>query len=291
MGIASRYPGDVGIEKDPAVVFHHGFEDCTTPADLERKWDVWYWDQYMSITEEAANVNGGRRALQITMPKQHHGYAVAMDRTLAEKRDTLFLRFYSKFDSGFGVRGTSMHNGGSMAASYHDEYGGATPGIPADGKNKFLVNFETEIGTPGGAPSPGALNVYIYHPEQRGDYGDHFYPTGTIVPGSSIPHSFGPHFVPRPDFVPELGRWYCFEYMTQANTPGKRDGRIACWVDGKLIADFPTMRLRDVETLKIDRFGIGLYIASNRLRENTKWYDDVVAATSYIGPRLPAKSR
>ena len=64
------------------------------------------------------------------------------------------------------------------------------------------------------------------------------------------------------------GLWYC----------------VAIWVKdgpgyGKLIADFPNLRLRDVSALKIDRFDIGLFIANNRLQENKKWYDDVVAAT------------
>ena len=64
---------------------------------------------------------------------------------------------------------------------------------------------------------------------------------------------------------------------------------IACWLDGKLIADFPNQRLRDVASLKIERIGLGIYMASNAIRENRKWYDDVVAATSYIGPRAMKK--
>ena len=39
-GIAAKYPGDAGIEKDAAVVFYDGFEDASTPADLRKKWDV-----------------------------------------------------------------------------------------------------------------------------------------------------------------------------------------------------------------------------------------------------------
>ena len=77
--------------------------------------------------------------------------------------------------------------------------------------------------------------------------------------------------------------------MVKANAPGRRDGRMACWLDGKLIADFPNLRLRDVATLKIERIGLGLYMASNALRENRKWYDDVVAATAYIGPQVLKK--
>jgi len=287
-GLAARYPGDAGIESDSAVIFHADFEDCRTAADLHSGWDAMVHEGNMRITEEAANVHGGHRALEIAIPQQREPLAVGVDKTLASEQDVLFLRFYAKLQEGFDVPRTSIHNGGSISAGYwRGESAG--PGKRADGRNKFLANFEAEIAAPGSSPSPGPLNVYLYHPEQRGDYGDHVYPTGTVVPNTSLPGDFGPHFVPRPDFVPELARWYCFEHMVKANTPGQRDGRIVCWVDGKLVADFPNLRLRDIEALKIDRFGVGLYIANNPLRENKKWYDDVVAATSYIGPRVPTE--
>src|SRR5262249_597487 len=108
-----------------------------------------------------------------------------------------------------------------------------------------------------------------------------------VLPNTSIPGNFGPDFVARADVTPELGVWYCYEYMVQANTPGKRDGRIAFWLDGKLLAESPNLRLRDVDTLKIDRFGLSFHIHSNPNGASRKWYDDVVAATSYIGPRAP----
>ena len=51
--------------------------------------------------------------------------------------------------------------------------------------------------------------------------------------------------------------------------------------------DFPNLRLRDIDTLKIDRFGLSFHIGSNPAGETKKWYDNVVAATSYIGPVSP----
>ncbi len=286
-GLAARCPGDSGIERDPAVVFHADFEDCHGAADLPKQWNVRYHPEHMSITEDPAHVNAGRRALEITVPMQSTPLSVDVGRDLTETHDVLFLRFYTKFQEGFAVSRTAMHNGGSMSAGYYPG-GKATPGIRADGRNKFLASFETSAWR---ERSPGPLMVYLYHPEQHDRYGDQMFPTGHIIPKPEIPHNFGPHFVPRPDFIPELGRWYCFEYMLKANTPGQRDGRVACWVDGKLIADFPNLRLRDVESLRIDRFSIGLYIGDNHLRENKKWYDDVVAATTYIGPRLAPTAR
>jgi hypothetical protein len=91
---------------------------------------------------------------------------------------------------------------------------------------------------------------------------------------------------PRRSRSPALGRRYAYEVMLRANTPGKRDGRIALWLEGKLIADFKNLRLRDVPSLTIDRFGLALHIRSNTRAETRKWYDNVVAATSYIGPTI-----
>ena len=80
------------------------------------------------------------------------------------------------------------------------------------------------------------------------------------------------------------GRWYSYEMMVKANTPGQRDGRIAMWLDGKLIADFPNLRLRETSALKINQFTLDLHVRSNTLAVAKKWYDNVVAAASYIGP-------
>ena len=78
-----------------------------------------------------------------------------------------------------------------------------------------------------------------------------------------------------------------YELMIKANTPGERDGRITIWFDGVLAADFGNLRLRDIDSLKIDRFGVGFHIHSNPGGLTKKWYDNVVAASSYIGPMVP----
>lgn len=284
-GIAAKYPGDAGIEKDPAVIFAHDFEADSRVGDLRRAWDVVFHEPTIRITDVPEDVHGGRKALELTFPRRGGEVGNGLMKRLAEERDVLFLRYYQKIDEHLDVTGAgSFHNGGAIAAHYHVD-GRSTPGRRADGRNKFLVGYECTVYSE--APPPGYLTVYVYHPEQRHDYGDIFFPTGVVRPDTSRPGDFGPGFVPRPDFLPELGRWYCYEFLVRANAPGRRDGRIACWVDGELIADFPNLRLRDVEGLKIDALSIGGYINPNKVRTNTLWFDDVVAATSYIGPRRP----
>ena len=283
-GIASRHPGDVGIGGDPDVIFADDFESYARAADLNGRWDAVYQNQYVDITTAAANVYRGGNALQFTLPQQTAELSDATDKLVSPEQDVLFLRYYSKFQPPYDVVGSS-HNGSSISAHYFIN-GQATPGVPADGTNKFLANLENWRGD-AATPSPGDLNIYLYHPEQRSQYGDHFFPDGDVSPNTSIKFDYGPGFVSRPDIVPALDRWYCYEVMVKANTPGQRDGRIAVWLDGALAADFPGLRLRDVATLKIDRFGLSFHIGSNPNGQARKWYDNVVAARSYVGPLAP----
>lgn len=282
-GIASKYPGDKGIESEPDVIFADDFESHTQPSDLEKKWDAVYQMQEIRIATEPENIYAGQQALEFRVPQQNNELSNAVDKVLSQELDVLYLRYYSKFQPPYDVVGSS-HNGSMISAHYFIN-GQATPGIPADGTNKFLVNLENWRGE-AATPSPGHLNLYVYHPEQRSQWGDHFFPTGVVLPNSSMPGDFGADFESRPDILTELDRWYCYEYMVRANTVGQRDGRVTVWVDGKLVADFGNLRFRDIESLKIDRFGLQFHIGSNPNGETKKWYDNVVAAKSYIGPMV-----
>jgi hypothetical protein len=281
-GIASRYPGDVGIAGDSAVIFADDFESYTSASGLPANWNGGVYHD-VRIATAAGKVFAGRQAVEFFLPQQSVEWSntVARDLSKSQELEVLFLRYYTKFDQLFDVSG-SCHNGGGMSAHYYTN-GQASPGIPANGYNKFLAEFESWRGT-AAETSPGLLNVYIYHPEQRSQWGDHFYPNGEVMPNTSLPGNFGSEFVSRPTIRCSLGQWYCCELMIKANTVGSRNGRIACWLDGVLIADFTNLRLRDADSLKINRFNLSLHAGLNPTRETWKWYDNVVAAKSYIGP-------
>jgi hypothetical protein len=275
-GIAARYLGDVGIGSDPSVIFADDFESYGNATGLTIRWNEAYHAANLRIATEPGNVFRGSKALELRVPQTNNEVSNTAVKYINPTRDTLFVRYYAKYDAGFNVLGSS-HNGNTIQANY------CCPGVPADGTNKFLISFEAWRGEPGTA-NPGQLNIYIYHPEQRDIWGDHFFPSGRVLPIDSIPGDFGPNFIPRPEVTPQLGRWYGYEVMLKANTPGQRDGRIAMWLDGVLIADFLNLRLRDISTLKIDRVTIDLHVRDNNAGEAKKWYDNVVIATSYIGP-------
>jgi len=147
---------------------------------------------------------------------------------------------------------------------------------------------------------------------QGGRYGDHFYPNGerSVSEGPQSQLDKPSNFVPRSDFMPKRGRWYCYEFRVKLNTVieegeyefigegvfgGDRghvivtkeprysnDGRITAWVDGKILTDYDGITLRYTNDLKLDRLEFCLH-AKCSTKENSIWYSDIVLSQEYIG--------
>jgi hypothetical protein len=288
-GIAAEYPGDVAIEADPEVLFADSFEGfrddavATDATDQEgMKWDV-AWHN-VRITRDPANVHSGMQAVEVRHQEapMSHGLGKVFERGI----DTVFVRYYMKLDRDFpgchhigmnvwaGAPGVVMASGTDHSAT----------GVRPNGENHFVVSLDAaQPSRRRREPAPGRSNIYCYHMDQVGRYGDLFFPSGEVRPRENE-GLFGPTFVPRPEFTADLGRWHCYELMARANTPGQRDGRVAFWVDGILRGDFPNLRLRSVDALKINNVHLSTYSSRVRPHQNL-WYDDVIVATSYIGPQ------
>ncbi|KPK63506.1 MAG: hypothetical protein AMK73_05045 [Planctomycetes bacterium SM23_32] len=249
-----------------------------------RRWDN--VSRGCRVTEATQNVHSGRRALEMFVSRADTSRpsGAGMSRCFEAGFDTVFLRYYARFAEDVDVYHGGAHNGGTIGARAPG-IPHACPGVRADGSSKFEVVLDTyrpkvEV------PSPGPLVTYVYHMDQAGRWGDQFYPSGRVMPERA--HPFGEQFVPRPDFIPRQGRWYCYELMVRANMPGLRDGRVAFWVDGELKGDFPNLRLRSVEWLKSNHVTLGVYTHNTRtVKDITLWWDDVVVATAYVGPQTP----
>jgi hypothetical protein len=250
---------------------------------MTNRWNHVSQGTNIRLSTESGNFYGGAKALEFTIPvtSTETGYWIA--KNLSPEADVLFVRAYAKFGDTNNIVGSS-HNGLTIQSHY------CCPGVPANGSNKFYVSYEAAR-FESAIPSPGQLALYMYHPMQRDAYGDHFFPTGIVSPFTNTPFNFGPDFVSRPNVVPQRGRWYAYELMVKTNTPGQTDGRIAMWLDGNLVADFTNMRLRDTTSLKIDKFTLEMHAYRNTSSVAKKWFDNVVAATSYIGPMATGSSQ
>jgi hypothetical protein len=269
-GIAAGYPNDNGIATNANVLFADGFDSYTSTSQLSNNYDGFFQSSNFAI--DTSTFFGGSKALRIRMPQSGSDVWNALIKKITPNRDRLFMRVYSRYAPNYaGV--LEAHNGLRVTG---DPYLG--PGRRPTGRDFFLVNLENSRYQ--GEAEPGYSHAYVYHPEQDDIYGEHWYSDGSTSNGQQ---SFGPFFVSRPRTAAPRGVWTSFELLVQMNTPGSRDGRVAAWQNGSLIADWQNVRFRDVATVQIDEIQLENGGKSST-QVNDKWYDNLVIATSYIGP-------
>jgi hypothetical protein len=264
-GISAKYPGDKGIDRDPAVLLHENFEART--FDRKRWPNISNKAGALKLVTEAANVYSGKQALQVTatLGKNTGGH---LFRRFAKGVDRMHARFCVKFAEDIDYIHHFVHMVAQLPATSWPT-GGA--GLKPAGDKKFSIGIEP-WGKWGRYPRPGGWHFYCYWWK---------------MPPSGNGKYWGRGFAKEPYSIPKRGQWYCIEFMTQANTPGKDDGEVAFWVDGKKLAHHRGVNWRSSAKLKLNAFWLMLYVTKNSAKTNkvnTVWFDDVVVATEYIGP-------
>lgn len=272
-GIARLFPGDTGIETHSQVLFADDFDSYSSVGELVGSGNYDNSYQRSNLALDSSILYSGSQSLRLRMPSTGGEVANAVVRDLASEQEVLYMRVYARYQDDYaGVN--SAHNGLRISGSY------SGPGRRPNGRDFFLVVIENSRW--GSEPEPGYTHAYVYHPEQDDRYGEHWYSDGRVTNGSQ---SFGPYFVARPDTAPERGAWICYEVLVKLNTPGIPNGRVAVWQDGSLIADWQQIRFRDVSSVMIDQIQLENG-GQGSSQENLKWYDNLVIATTYIGPML-----
>jgi len=177
--------------------------------------------------------------------------------------ESLYLRYYLKFDKGFEfVKGGKLPGLVGGAANT----GGRKP-TGLDGWSARIMWRQD-----------GKIVQYLYHPDQLTQYGD------------DIPWNIRgqPHFIP--------GRWHCVETYVQLNTPGIHNGMLRSWLDGELACEKTNIRYRDIASIKIDSF----YFSTFHGGDDPSWapskdvyclFDSFVIAKNYVGPDVFVKLR
>lgn len=261
-GIAAAYPGDVGIEKDPAVVFAEDFEGK----------DFQHWNNAepvrapeVRLVTEPTRVHGGKQAVQFQVPPGK-GVGAGLVKWFQPGYDQLYARWYCRFAEDYD-QGNLHHTGAKFAAETNRWHLGVAGQKPT-GSDFFITGLEPWRDWKRNPP-PGELMFYTYYPDMKRD------PDGNY---------WGNSFKPEKKCLLERGRWYCLEMRVKANTPGQADGEQAFWVNGELTGRFTGIRWRDTATLKLNCFWLTMYLHDSP-QTNRIWMDDVVVATKYIGPQ------
>lgn len=253
------------------IVFEDGFE---TAASLEKYFEIRGVEQgHAKLETTASQARSGNGSLRLTAVA-NKGEASGAGATCwlgNDGYDRAHLRYYIRFAPDYD-QGNLNHTGGSLAAVSTSNRWQAmgTAGIRPQGNDHFNCRFEAWCDWRRTKP-PGYLFLYTYWMDMTRDSDGNYW--GNML---------GPDKSDR--FVPERGRWYCLEHMLRANTPGKADGELAAWIDGKLYLHFTAIRWRSDAMVKIKRCDLGIYI-HQAAKDNTVWFDDAAVSTGYIGPK------
>ncbi|MDQ3033194.1 MAG: hypothetical protein M3Y87_12315 [Myxococcota bacterium] len=222
--LSARYPGDIGLADDPAVLFSDDFE-----AGWGR-WDAPTADtRYLHIEEDAAAANGGQRYLRSTVTTADLAedmYISSSTRVTHERVDEAYWRFYARFPEV----APNPHHWVRVAAGTEAWNSSGLANTRPSGDDGFWFDFDTNV--------DDVFNFYAYwHQMRSGRCND-----GSATPGcdgdQGTTYYYGNVFQP-PDQAPfPRDRWFCIEMHARANTVGASDGSLAFWIDDVSIGDY-----------------------------------------------------
>lgn len=272
LGLAAKYPGDRGIEKNPDVIFSTGFEK----EDWKKEWTQ-SAGKVDTIAADPTNkfepFNG--KACRSHLPKGEHtamNMTYQFQKKIGYEPEAIYFRYYLRF-------GDDWHqtvDGGKMPG-ISGTYGKAGwGGRKVNGKDGWSARGIFGRTFPEGNPLAGKqpLGWYCYHADMESDYGSGWIWTKGYR-----------------GFL-DNNRWYCIEQYVKLNTPGTgggkgaNDGILRVWIDGRPAYEKTDIRFRDTDNLKVEQIWMNVYHGGTTPspRDQHLYVDNVVVAKKYIGP-------
>lgn len=243
------------------VLFSCDFETDTWYG----KWGLWRRDERGDIVEadpvrKFVPLQG--KALRIKIDQGgHYGLSAQFDfrKHFGEEPEEIYFRYYLRFaDDWNPARGGKLPG---IAGTYgRAGWGGrrvnGRDGWSARGLFDGQRNGKTPIG------------FYCYHADMKGQYGSNW-----VWDRDRLGYL-------------ENNRWYCIEQYAKMNTPGRNDGILRGWIDGRLAFEKTDIRMRDVDSLKIECVWLNVYLGGTwtSTSEHHLYMDNVVVSRKYIGP-------
>lgn len=274
-GLASEFILDKGLVDHPSVYFSDDFDQqgwlSKVKASVGLIEPVWQNTGELEYVEHSKLGHFSRQpGKSVKMPfRTSKNLAGNLDYYFAshagQEPEEAYFRYYSLLGSG------AYASGGGKLPGFGGTYNKAGWGGRANnGKNGWSARgafFQTV-----GAKNPvwgGRMPIgsYIYEVDTKNKY------------GKSIPwgHELS-------TMLP--GRWYAIEQYLKLNTPGKKDGILTVWVDGKKIFDRNNLHFRDTQALKIEKIWLNYYFGgvAKPNKNFDMFIDNIVIASEYIGP-------
>jgi len=233
-GIATRFPRDEGIQRDPDVVFATGFESPFWRSD-------WSYVSLGSHAEAIARDDARKfepllgSALRVTIPKGANlgldmGYSF-LDK-LGKEPEEIYFRYYIRFGDDWNP----TVDGGKLpgpAGTYGRAGWGGRKANAREGWSLrgFFLRASNEAN-----PLHGRVGIgtYAYHAAGEDFFGDEW------------DWNLATQLLER-------NHWYCLEQHLKINSPGARDGLLRAWIAGVRAFDKEDVYLRDTPLIKIEK--------------------------------------
>jgi len=280
-GIATLYPGDVGIESHPGVLFVERFEDAT-PTELFARWTSIRNGSAMVFSADVPPGSPGSRSLTILwvggVSDGGHLY-----KRLSPGVETLHVRYYIKYPTS----GTYSHTGIWMGG-YSPPLAWPNPqaGVKPAGDDRFIAAAEQN-------PLTARFDHYNYwvgmHQSADGKY-------------------WGNLLLNDRHVQAKTGQWTCVEQMVKLNNPvSASNGEHAIWLDGVKVSHlgqgfpkgswsagiftedpagspFAGFRWRSDSKLKLNWIWLQVYAPNEPVGVTGRiTFDHVVVAKSHVG--------
>jgi hypothetical protein len=280
-GLAAQFPGDVGIETHPDVVFVETFEEPTVNNMLGRWTDIGM-ASLMSFNTDVPPGSPGQRSLNAAWQGGTQN-TTGLYKLLPGVNDTLYVRYYVKYPTTGLYRHDGIWLGGqNPALTFPNPRAGTRP----VGNDRFSAAAEQ-------LDNHSAFDHYNYWMNMRAG-GDGMF--------------WGNNLLNSPSVTVAEGRWTCIEQMVKLNNPVSAfNGEHAIWVDGLKVSHlgqgfpngrwsggtftqdptgtpFEGFRWRSDANLVLNYIWLQVYAPDDPagFTGNMK-FDHVVVAKSYIG--------
>ncbi len=297
--LSEQYPGDVGIENDPDVVWTENFEEGSVAAITDR-YDSSQNAAGMALEADVPAGSSGAASLRMTSSGAGAN-ATDLYKNLGAGHDELYVRYYVKYEPG-----VTWHHSGMWVGGYNPPSPWPNPqaGLKPDGDDRFSVAFEPM----GSGPSP-RMDFYNYwmtmHSWMDVPMGDTAYYGNSLVHDTSVRATGDTwlcvelHILLNPNPASpagaELGLWIddvSVQQLTDSAPLGYwiKDKFCPDDADGTECTDYrpsdPTLvpldlQFRSTTDLKLNAFWPQNYITSGGA--GSLWFDDIVLATRRIG--------
>ncbi len=268
-GLAAAFPDDRGIESHKSVLFAAGFEspdwhDRWTHAGEMRVIDTISADrarQFAPFSGKALRVciaEGANGALNTLFKFRHE---------TGSEPEEVYFRYYLRL----GADWNQTIEGGKMPG-ISGTYGVAGwGGRKSDGRNGWSARGLFQRTIPAGfnpLASTTPIGTYCYHADMEGRYGDNFI----------WQYGYRGYL--------KNNQWYCVETYVKLNTPGRRDGVLRGWIDGRPAFEKTDLRYRLTDKLRIEQVWMNIYHGGTRPSPHDQhaFIDNIVIAREYIGP-------